>query len=564
MNITRREFCQAALLAGVAPSAVVSSGAFSTRARAAQNAAQAAGDGRMVLLTLLHTNDPHGRVYLPGKPQGLAKLATLIRPIRAAMPNTLLLDAGDLIHGTPQEKTFEGRPMIAAMNALGYDAATAGNHEFDFGQRITRQAFGMARFPMLSANVLDTQSGAPWGGLKPYIMRELQGVRVAIFGLTTPGTVGIQWPRTLQGIRFASPIDTARALVPRLRREERADVVVFLSHLGFEPDRELAEAVPDIDIILGGHSHTRLEKQVWIGRTLIMQTGAHGQALGRADLLVRRDAAGPDRVTINGRDGQWWGHGGVKMPPATPPGQNYPASPLIDPTQNTPEDPAVLAAYRPYDEAQRRRHAEVLTRAEEPLPAAGAKERETALGDLMADAVRAKTKADVAVIPSGMIARGLPAGDVRFEDAYETIGGYTRQHLVVARAPGAQLRRMAAATLAPGRIEMQVSGLSLAGAELRVAGQPLRDDALYTVAGAAYIIQSHLLGQPGVTILSDDPEAPTTRDALIGHLRGHAPLVNRPDGRLAPAAPATPVALLGSARPPFISAGSPLAAACNG
>ncbi len=133
-RVTRRELVRAAaLLAGAAPAAAA--------------VAQTSSGPRYVLLTLLHTNDLHGRVSLPDQPQGLARIATLVRQIRREMPNVLLLDAGDIIHGTPHEKEFQGQPILSAMNALGYDAATAGNHEFDQGQDVLRRAVAFARFP---------------------------------------------------------------------------------------------------------------------------------------------------------------------------------------------------------------------------------------------------------------------------------------------------------------------------------------------------------------------------------------------------------------------------------
>ncbi len=295
--LTRRKFLGAALLSGAAPAAF----------------ALETGRVRYIPLTLLHTNDLHGRVYLPGQAQGLTKIATLVRRVRAEMPNVLLMDAGDIIHGTPEEKAFRGEPGISAMNALGYDVATAGNHEFGFGQDVLRGALRSARFPFLSANVLDERTGKAWGGLISYIVRTVEGARVAVLGLTTRDTIKFEWPRTLLGIRFADPVETARALVPRLRDEERADVVIALSHLGALADGLLAAAVPGIDVILGGHSHTTLAEQVWVGDTLILQTGAHGHALGRVDLIVRKGADGQGRVAlINGRPsparrgGRWW------------------------------------------------------------------------------------------------------------------------------------------------------------------------------------------------------------------------------------------------------------------
>lgn len=507
MSISRRRFCHLALLGGLTAPFIKGHSLFADTT--VETVRQS------TVLTLLHTNDPHGRVYLPEEAYGLTRVATLVRQIRQEMPNVLLLDAGDLIHGTPEERAFTGRPMIEAMNALQYDAATAGNHEFDFGQRITRQALEKANFPVLSANILDEQTGLPWHSLKPYIMREVDGMRIAIFGLTTVDTVKIQFPRTLQGIRFADPVATARELVPHLRTQERADLVVFLSHLGYMPDRALAAAVPGIDIILGGHSHNRIPEQKWVNGTLIMQTGYFCRALGRADVLLERLESGKVRVKINGQNNVWWGRNEVEAPL----GKTYPNAPLIDVNQETPHDDAVRKAYLPYATTMRKRRDEVLTTRTTALPLGKPKQEQSPIGQLLADAVRAKFSVDVALVPSGAIARGLPEGAVRVSDAINTISGYTRQHIVNARVTGRTLRTFCETAFTPTAHKAQVSGINLAQKPLSIDGQELKDDAIYTVAGAAYLIQDDFMGQDGTVILTDDPEAPTTRDALIEYLR---------------------------------------------
>ena len=515
---SRRRFCRNALFAGLAPATLGMARSGWSQAR---DESVFDPDARQTVLTLLHTNDPHGRVYLPDHAVGLTRLGTLVRRVREQMPHVLLLDAGDLIHGTPEEKAFEGKPIISAMNALRYDAATAGNHEFDWGQRVLKQAMDLMQFPLLSANVLDKTTGRSWGALKPYIVREVDGVRVAIFGLTTLDTIKFEFPTTLAGLEFADPIATARALVPRLRADEKADVVIFLSHLGFGPDKELAAAVLGIDVILGGHSHTRLEEQVWVNDTLIQQTGAHGKALGRVDLLIERGkGAQKARVIVNGRDGKWWGREGI----AAPRGASYPAGPLENPALETAHDVAMLAAYQPYREIMTRRRAEVLTSALAPLPATDATIKATPLGTLLASAVRTQSRVDVGLFPSSALARGLPAGAINAGHAMDTVGGHTRQHIVTARVSGAALRKFAERALSSGHYPAQTSGIIRRPDAIEINGRKLRDSDFYTVAGAAFLMQDQFLEQPGVTITQDDPEALTTRQALIAYLRCHKPL----------------------------------------
>ncbi|MBC7805738.1 MAG: 5'-nucleotidase C-terminal domain-containing protein, partial [Akkermansiaceae bacterium] len=303
-----------------------------------------------------------------------------------------------------------------------------------------------------------------------------------------------------------------------------------LSHLGYEDDKKLAAAVTGMDIIIGGHSHTMLDQQIWVNGVLIAQTGAHGRALGRIDLLVRKArGAEPGKVlSINGQDGKWWGAEDVPIPL---PGKTYPRGPLIKPTETTAEEATSLAAYRPWSDKLRPTLDETLTVAAEPLPAVRVAAQETALGNLFADAIRAAMRTEIALMSSGQIApAGLPAGKVTTGDLYRVLGSYTRQHLVVARVPGAEIERVLS-TVRSGenasRYPVHLSGVTVGGdGGVRVGDAMLAEDRIYTVASAAHVIQDYFLGKPGVEIVSDAVDAPTVRDAAIAHLRGHAVLTN--------------------------------------
>lgn len=522
MPFTRRTFLQNAVAASLPVSAAM------VPIRHAVAAAPL--DDAPVTLTLLHTNDIHGHVWHPDEPQGLVRLATFIQQIRADMPNVLLLDAGDMIHGTPEEKTFRGMPILDAMNALRYDVATVGNHEFDWGQKAFKDALAHARFPMLSANIVEESSGKPWGGLKPWTVLTSGGVRVGVFGLTTPTTVQIEWPRTLEGIVFADPHAAARKAITELRDDAKVDFVIALSHLGYEDDKKLAAEVTGMDMIIGAHSHTMLNEQVWINGVLISQTGAYGRSLGRIDLTVQK-ARGtePGKVlAINGKEGKWWGVDDVPVPL---PGKTFPQGPLIKPLETTAEETTALAAYRPWSDKLRPTLNETLTTADEPLPARLATTQETALGNLFADAIRAQTKTEIAFMSSGQVApAGLPAGKVTVRDLYTVLGSYTRQHLVVARVPGAEIERVLT-TVRSGekvtRYPIHLSGVTVSDDNaVRVGENLLEKERIYTVASAAHVIQDYFYGKPSVEIVSDAVDAPVVRDAVITYLRGHAPLTD--------------------------------------
>ena len=529
--MTRRKLLNYALVSAAAVSASTARPALAAAALPKSNAAASGGDAP-VWLTLLHTNDMHGHVWEENAPQGLVRLATRIEQVRAECPNVLLLDAGDMIHGTPEEKAFKGKPILDAMNALRYDVATAGNHEFDWGQAVLKNALAHARFPVLSANVRDAKTGKPWNKLKPTLILEKGGVRVGVFGVTTLETVSFEWPRTLDGVVFTDPYEAAREAVADLQKAG-VDVIVALSHLGYVPDKKLAQTVPGIDLIIGGHSHTTLDKQVWENNVLIAQTGAYGKALGRIDLLIqpkRSDVSGKV-LAINGKNDTWWGHNGASNPIPNAGTASLPDAPLWLPEPATPENKTALAAYRPWREKIRPALDEVLTTTAAPLPGASTT-GETVLGNLLADAIRAHTKTDIAFMANSQInASGLPAGPITGQSLYRVLGSYTRQHLVVARVPGDVIASVVAA-LSHGSagkpLPIHVSGLTVGeSGAVQVGGAPLVPTQIYTVGAAAHVVQDYFLNKPGVVIVSDEVSAPAVRDAAIAYLRGHAPLNNR-------------------------------------
>jgi len=224
-------------------------------------------------LALLHTNDVHG--YLTPMPMpdgstsgGYARRAALIHRLRAGNPATLLLDAGDIYQGSRYWHAFRGQPDIALMNALGYDAATLGNHDFDGGLELLAQRLSEARFPVLCAN-FTPRPASPLAGLwRSHVILTAGDWRVAVFGLTIE-TPELYPPDFGAHIEVTPYLERAAALVPALRRQ--ADVVILLSHLGQKGDEAVAASVPGIDLIIGGHNHHPLEQPLYIAGTPIVR-----------------------------------------------------------------------------------------------------------------------------------------------------------------------------------------------------------------------------------------------------------------------------------------------------
>ena len=163
-----------------------------------------------------------------------------------------------MIQGNSWANLFRGKSTIDVMNAMKFDAMVVGNHEFDFGPKVLKERMAQARFPVLGANVKGLAA------LKPYVVKNLQGVRVAIIGVVTPETPVATHPRNVAGLTFTTPESAVKKYLPELKG--RADIIVVLSHCGFQADQELAARVPGIDVIVGGHSHTKILQPEWWAR----------------------------------------------------------------------------------------------------------------------------------------------------------------------------------------------------------------------------------------------------------------------------------------------------------
>jgi 2',3'-cyclic-nucleotide 2'-phosphodiesterase (5'-nucleotidase family) len=206
------------------------------------------GYANRVDLKILYVNDFHGfaEPYQPTGSDaplgGIAYLAGAVDRARGKSPS-LLLAAGDMIQGNAWANFFQGKSTIEVMNAMKFDAMVVGNHEFDFGPKVLKERMAQASFPLLGANV----KGFP--GLKPYIIKNLQGVRIAIIGVVTPETPVVTHPRNVAGLTFSTPESAVRKYLQELKG--RADIIVVLSHCGFQADKKLAALVPGIDVIVG-------------------------------------------------------------------------------------------------------------------------------------------------------------------------------------------------------------------------------------------------------------------------------------------------------------------------
>jgi 5'-nucleotidase len=366
-------------------------------------------------LRILHTNDHHAHLEpvkfgdrLLG---GIARRRTLIEQIRAESKTNqeplLLLDAGDIFQGTLYFNQYLGQADLDFYNALAYDASTIGNHEFDRGQQVLADFIAKAKFPIISANIDIAPESPLYGKVRPWHVLDIQGEKIGMFGLTTPDTAILA--SVGDGVKFTDPIAAARKSVLALK-QQGINKIVALTHIGFDNDVLLAQKVSDIDIIIGGHSHTSVgnipkanhpyplvEKNGTKEPVLVVTDWEWGKYLG--DLSVSFDRTGKLIA--------WAGKPHVLDASIKP----------------NPEFADKLKAYAAPIEALRQK---IIGKSLVALDGDRVKLRtsETALGNLIADAILAKTKVDrvqVVLINAGGIRNGFPLGDITMGHVLEAL-----------------------------------------------------------------------------------------------------------------------------------------------
>ena len=424
-----------------------------------------------VTLTLLHVNDVYQFTPVEhGQRGGLARLSTLRKRVLAESPHTLFLMAGDTLSPSVESTFHKGKQMIDAWNALGVDFAVLGNHEFDFGPDVLRERIQESNFTWLGANAIDKKTNRPFGDTPPFVIREVGGVKVGIFGVILGKTKYSSKPGP--DVYFTDTCAKAREVVPKMRAQG-AQVIVALTHLFVAEDKVLARCAP-IDLIIGGHEHVMM--QAVSNGTPIIKMSSEARELGRVTLHV-----GTQSGKLKSMD--------FDMLPVTP---------------EVPEDPAFASAMREYD-AMMAELSQPVGRTHVPLDASEEANRthETNLASFVADAYRKATSADVALINGGSIRSDsvLRPGPLTRRDVL-AVHPYPGS-VVSIEVTGAVLRQAlehgvsrSAEETGPGRFP-QVSGIKYAFDVCRpvgdrivrvtVNGQPLESKRTYTLATNSYM-----------------------------------------------------------------------------
>ncbi|HYW70859.1 MAG TPA: 5'-nucleotidase C-terminal domain-containing protein [Pyrinomonadaceae bacterium] len=387
-------------------------------------------------VVILSTTDMHGRVfpidYYTNKYDnvGIAKVATLVKEARKNDPDLLLLDSGDTIQGTPLEYFHNKRnntppdPMMLAMNALHYDAMTVGNHEYNFGLPVLEKARREAQFPWLSANTWETKGDEAIAHYEPYIVKEVQGVRVGILGLTTPGIPNWENPPNYAGLLFRETVGEAKAFVSILRDREKVDVVVIAMHMGIEQDLRtgvpspsqvpnenaaiaIAQQVPGVDVILMGHTHREVPS-LSVRTSASTAAGLGGQLVPYGDVLLtqaNRWASHVARVDLyleKNAGGRWQ----VMMKSAR----------TIPVTEKTEIDPEIAKIGEPYDKETQAWLGRAIGESSEELTASGCRAHDSAIIDLIQRVQLEAGNADVSLAACFNERARIPKGSVTVRD----------------------------------------------------------------------------------------------------------------------------------------------------
>lgn len=361
---------------------------------------------------ILHTNDTHGRMVGSEQSVGISAIKALKDRYQAQGMNVVLLDAGDTFHGTALATLDEGKSILDLMTLAGYDAMTPGNHDFNYGSDHLVELSFQTPMPILSANAI--KKGTDKKLLDGYAVIQRDNIKIGVFGLSTPETAYKTNPANVETVEFYDPYAAAAEAVSVLKASE-VDYIIALSHLGLSGNSTytsegVAKAVAGIDLIVDGHSHTLLEQGKKVGNTLIVSAGEYMKAIGVVTLDHATRSATAEVIKAG------------------------------DPRLQGLSDPAIDAKIEEINANQRQILSEVLGNT--PVDLNGARSdvrtRETNLGDLITDAIRAESGAQIALLNGGSIRDSIPAGDITKGDVLTVLpfGNY----IVTKKVNGSNLR----------------------------------------------------------------------------------------------------------------------------
>jgi 2',3'-cyclic-nucleotide 2'-phosphodiesterase (5'-nucleotidase family) len=483
-------------------------------------------------LIILWTNDLHGHMapematfFNPEFPPpmnnlaGISEVITETREQAAKDGNAVLtLDDGDTFQGTPEGNIPKGKSIWELFNLMEYDAECLGNHDFDYGVNNTIELIKMAKFPVLGANIIDKNTGKVWEYVKPYIIKEYGELKIGIIGVIHPGTYELVSAPNRAGLDFPPPEKILPDYISKLRNEEKVDIIIVMSHCGYEYDQKLAAAVKGIDVITGGHSHTGLTTPIIdpCNHTIIVQAYANGSCIGRLPLIID-----PKTKTIKGID---------KYELITVLSDIYESDNKVVPVISSYVAMVSEQMDKPVGMAARDINREY-----------GA---ESALGNLITDAVRQEFGGDVAFVNSGGIRQELMGGEVTLRNVYNILPFGNK--VITLELTGEQLNRLLEFNISGTGGIFQASGIKYSYAPSKpdghkiiscsIGGQPvdLTDtEKKYKIVTIDYLLER---GNEGSKILEEGINRVYTGsnllDIVVEYIKKHSPVDAQIEGRI--------------------------------
>jgi len=514
-------------------------------------------ESEFLKLTIIFTNDVHGGIdrseatfinpdFPPMLGGGAIAGRYILQQRELARKNSwgfLALDAGDFYQGTPLGTLSAGESIIQYMNTVGYDAMTVGNHDLDNGWQNLKKLSGQASFPFIAANIFRTSTGQLVEFVKPYIIKEIQGIKIGIVGIATDVTLEMSFPEHVEDLDFRSEIETLKRIIPQMR-QEGAQIIICETHswLDYDPQvgylkmekdiregkqfpekgasaMEIARAVPGIDIMFTGHLHRGFYKP-WedpVNHTLIFQNYANGSNLGHVNFYVHRQTgtlAGYDFVSDDGAIFTL-----------------FEDDFLPDPKIAKQIDDLVKKAEAGFDE--------VIGNARSKLTRSG--DGESSMGNFVVDVMRIESNSDIAFSNHGGVRAELSAGPITPRDLFRVMPFGNR--LVIFNVSGEFIK-----SVIEDRVAGSSRGMLISGAEVvidrskpdgsRVAsftidGKPVDPKKIYRLAVSDYLAE----GNSGFDRLTQiAPEyviftGTLLRQTMIDYVRKHSQIVSTLDGR---------------------------------
>lgn len=513
-------------------------------------------------LDIMWSNDVHGGIdrsqatfmnpEFPPQLGGGGSAATLIKQIRSGKDinrDSILLDAGDFFQGRPVGTVTKGRAVIEYMNAIGYDAMTIGNHEFDILQDDLVESLKLANFPIITCNVIDEKTGKiPWYA-KPYIIINRLGLRIGILGFTTTDTEKMSFPDNIRNIKFLNEKESVAQYVKILREQEKVDLLIVLGHAGLPYDiektylsrydaqgnpksetryaawgydaQEIAREVPGIDLFLGGHMHKGVPKP-WIDpvtHTMVIQGYAYGSNLGLITLKVD-----PATKTISGYES-----------PALREGSMI----TLFEDQFIP-DPDIAPVIAAQVKVAEKGMDEIVGHAGVYLSRTNV-DAQSPMGNTIVEAMKYRVGADFSFLNLGGVRAEIKSGPVTYRSVFDVM---PFDNMVVSfKCSGEFLRRIIETRVEGGRAGLIVAGANVIYSKkrpnfdrvtsLKIGGQPWDPNKIYTVVTTDFLMQ----GNAGLTLLTQVPESDITyhqinlRDAIVHYFKENSPVKTKIDDR---------------------------------